>query len=291
MPYIDLHTHTTASDGTLSPSELVSQAYSLGLRAVAITDHDTMEGVEEALEQARKIEIEVIPGVEISVDFAKEMHILGYFPDPYAPLMERTLEDLRQYRMERNPQIVAKLNSLGFDITLEEIKQIAGGSIVGRPHIAKVLLDKGYVESIKEAFAEYLALGKPAYVKKEKLTPEAAIEAIAASGGLPVLAHPKYLEMTEEELDGLVCRLVKAGLKGIEVYYSTHSLEETEQYWGLAKKYQLLLTGGSDFHGSSKSEISLGKGTGTLRIDEELLVKLKEQMIGGRTGFSQYLNE
>lgn len=276
MGYIDLHTHTTASDGTLSPKELVEEACRAGLTAVAITDHDTIDGVKEALEQGRKLGLEVIPGVEISVDFHGEMHILGYFLNVNSPVLQETLAQLREYRKERNPQIVQKLNDLGFALTLDEVKEEAGGAVIGRPHIAKVLLKKGYVGSLDEAFSKYLASDKPAYVKKEKLTPQEAINAIIAAGGLPVLAHPKYLPLTRQELNTLLFPLTKAGLKGLEVYYTTHNTAESEFYLALAQQHGLAVTGGSDFHGANKPEIQLGKGLGNLAVKDELLVKLKE---------------
>jgi len=278
LGYIDLHTHTTASDGTLSPKELVEHAYGSGLTAVAITDHDTIGGIEEALSQGKKIGLEVVPGVEISVDFHGEMHILGYFINLESPVLQETLEQLREYRKERNPQIIRKLNDLGFTITLEEVKEVARGAVIGRPHIAKVLLDKGYVQSLDQAFGEYLATGRPAYVKKEKLTPQEAIAAIVSSGGLPVLAHPKYLGLTREELHALLFSLTGVGLKGIEAYYTTHSSAETQFYLALAEQHGLAVTGGSDFHGSNKPDIELGKGLGNLAVKDEVLVKLKEAL-------------
>jgi predicted metal-dependent phosphoesterase TrpH len=275
MKLIDLHTHTTASDGSLSPGELVRHARKVGLTAIAITDHDTVEGVDEALDQARHIDVEVIPGVEIGVDFASEMHILGYFPNRNHLNIKTILEKLRNNRQERNPKMIRKLNELGINISLDEVEKEAGGNIVARPHFAGVMVKKGYVSSVKEAFDAYLTPGKPAYVKKDKLTPEEGIGKIIDAGGIPVLAHPIYLGMQEKQLDDLLTRLTVCGLKGIEAYYVDNSDEQTEELLMLAEKHKLLVTGGSDFHGAFKPDIELGSGRGNLRIPYILLDRLK----------------
>jgi len=275
LSYIDLHTHTTASDGTLTPRELVSLAVEIGLSAIAITDHDTVGGVEEALSEGRKLGLEVIPGIEISAEFEREMHILGYYIDYCSPILQESLQRLQEFRKRRNPQIVEKLRQLGFLITIEEVEREAGGEIIGRPHIAKALVRKGYVKSIQEAFEYYLSDGKPAYIKKEKLTPQEAIQTILTAGGLPVLAHPKYLALNQDRLGKLIDQLVQWGLKGIEVYYSAHSVGETRRYLALAKKYELLVSGGSDFHGINKPDIRLGRGFGNLNISYDLVEKIK----------------
>lgn len=275
MSYIDLHTHTTASDGTLTPRELVNLALESGLSAIAVTDHDTVEGVEAALEEGLALGLEVIPGVEISVDFIKETHILGYLINPYNSNLQITLKKLREFRKKRNPLMVERLNQLGFAINLEEVQQEAGGNVIGRPHIAKVLVNKGYVESIQEVFELYLAQGKPGYVPKEKLTAREAIRLIKDAEGVPVLAHPKLLQLSSRDLEEAIQHLVGLGLRGIEAYYSSHSEEETQYYLQLAERYNLLLTGGSDFHGSNKPEIKLGKGMGNLAVPYHLLVQLK----------------
>lgn len=273
---IDLHTHSTASDGSMSPRELVRHAKEKGLLAVALTDHDTIDGVEEALEEGAKIGIEVIAGVETSVDFSPEMHILGYFFGDTYKNMEPTLEKLRINRTERNPKMVEKLNSLGFDITMEEVRAEAKGNIVARPHMASVLMKKGYVKSIQEAFEKYIADGKPAFVKKDKLTPEECIEAITKAGGIPVLAHPIFLDLSWAKLDELVARLVKAGLKGIEAYYVENKGNDTGNLLRLAIKYGIIATGGSDFHGSFKPDIEIGVGKGKLRVPYEVLENIKK---------------
>lgn len=228
--FIDLHTHSTASDGTMTPSELVRHAKEAGLSALALTDHDTTDGIDEALEEGKKSGVEVIAGVEINVDFTpdSEMHLLGYFFEgnhkKIAPLLER----LRASREERNPKMIKKLNELGFDISLEEVKREAKDKLVARPHIASVLFKKGYVKNISEAFDKYISVGRPAYVKREKLLPKEAIEEIVKCGGIPVLAHPIYLNVsTLEELHSLLQELKGYGLEGIEAFYSDNLPRDT----------------------------------------------------------------
>ncbi len=277
--FIDLHVHTTASDGTLKPSEAVACAQHKGLKAIAITDHDTVQGVAEALEAGVELGMEVIPGVEISVDHSGgELHILGYFVDIHRAVLRENLRKLQEYRDRRNPLMVDKLCRLGLQVTLEEVEAIAGGDIVGRPHFAALLVEKGYVSGKQEAFDRYLAQGRPAYLKKEKLTPQEGVELVAAAGGIPVLAHPKYLKESQnpETLRSLLKELKSIGLKGIEVYYSNHSPEEENLFRDLAKQEGLLITGGTDFHGANKPEIEMGTGLGNLRIPYVLVERLKE---------------
>ena len=273
--FIDLHTHTTASDGTMGPVELVRHAKACGLKAIAITDHDTLDGVEEALKEGGKEGIEVVPGVEISVEFKPEMHLLGYFFGNTHKNIEPLLKLLRESRERRNPKIVNKLNELGFSITMAEVEAEAKGNVVGRPHIAKVLLDKGYVKNIQEAFQRFLASGRPAFEKKSKLNPEEGIQEILKAGGVPVLAHPIHLYLSWSQLDSLLGELKSFGLKGIETYYVDNTPADTGKLMRLAIKYDLLMTGGSDFHGSFKPDIRLGKGKGNLKIPYELLEKLR----------------
>jgi len=273
--YIDLHTHSTASDGSLTPGGLVKHAKECGLSAISLTDHDTIDGVEEALAHGEALGIEVIPGVEISADFKLEMHILGYFSKLKYKNMHKTLSSLRESREKRNPKIVNKLREMGFDISMEEVRQEAFGEIVGRPHIAKVMVKKGFVSSIHEAFDKYLSIGRPAYFKKNKLTPKECIKEILNAGGVPVLAHPVMLGMNFQELDDTLASLKKDGLMGIETYYVENSPEDTDCLVKLADKYDLIKTGGSDYHGSFKPDIEIGKGYGNLCVPYEVLEKLK----------------
>ncbi len=273
---IDLHTHSTASDGSFSPGELVRHAWENGLSAVALTDHDTVSGIEEALEMGKALGIEVIPGIEIGLEFKPEMHMLGYFFNNSYKKIGKVLDRLLNSREERNPRIIAKLNELGFNITMGDVRHNAGGSIIGRPHIAKALVDKGYVKDNNEAFEKYLASGKPAYFPKDKLTPAEGIGEILEAGGIPVLAHPIYLGMDYSRLDGLLADMKKAGLKGIEAYYTENRYEDTGNLLRFAIKHELIPTGGSDFHGSFKPDIEIGKGRGNLHVPYEVLESLKK---------------
>jgi predicted metal-dependent phosphoesterase TrpH len=274
--YIDLHTHSTASDGSMTPAELVRHAFNRGLAAVALTDHDTVNGIREAVEEGARLGIEVLPGVEISVDFEPEMHLLAYFPDGKVSAMLAVLNELRERREQRNPKIIRKLNELGFDITLSEVKRLALGGNAGRPHIARALMNKGYVASINEAFDKYLASGRPAYFKKDKFTPAGGIAEILKAGGIPVLAHPVLIGMNGRQLDHLLGELTGFGLKGIEAYYTENTVAQTTELLQLALKHKLLVTGGSDFHGSFKPDIEIGTGKGSLRVPYKVLTDLKQ---------------
>ncbi|HHW31278.1 MAG TPA: PHP domain-containing protein [Clostridiaceae bacterium] len=273
--YIDLHVHTKASDGTLSPSEVVNRAKKMDLAVIAITDHDTMAGIPEALKEADKVGIEVLPGIEISVEYEPELHILGYFPgNSYLNLQNSLLKKLQKAREIRNNKVINRLNELGIDISMDELEEEASGDIIGRPHIATVLKKKGYVNSVRDAFDKYLSVGAPAYFSKAKLTPQEGIMQIADAGGIPVMAHPLTLGYSYEELNELLAELKKIGLKGIEAYYTEHTINDTIALLELAKKNELLVTGGSDFHGEVKPEIEIGRGYGNLFIPFELFEAL-----------------
>jgi predicted metal-dependent phosphoesterase TrpH len=277
MEIIDLHVHTTASDGSLTPREVVRRAKALGLKAIAVTDHDTVAGVEEALEEGILCGLEVIPGIEISVDVTKgTCHLLGYFIDYKDKDLLKRLLFIQRAREERNLKMLQKLKALGIDLTLEEVKAQAKDGQICRPHFALAMIKKGYVSSVDEAFERFLKKGGPAYVEKFRLSPEEAIRMILQSKGIPVLAHPFTLELEKEEFETFLKELKQHGLKGIEAYYPDHTLEQTEFYERLGKKYGLLITGGTDFHGPPREEIELGKGRGNLSIPYELLLKLKE---------------
>jgi predicted metal-dependent phosphoesterase TrpH len=256
----------------LTPGEIVSLARSLDLKAIAITDHDTVDGVRDVLRNGRPETLCFLNGVEISSTpplpyvTSGSFHILGYGIDPFDPSLTVALDRVRLARTERNPKIITLLNKAGLDITLDEVQLEAGGSVIGRPHMARVLLKKGYVDSIKDAFDRYLAKGKPAYVEKFKMDCEEAIGVLSCAGGLTVLAHPSSLGMDIDSLSGLLDRMIPMGLAGIEAYYPDHSPELTEQYIGLARTKNLLITGGSDFHGSFKTGIAMGKGRGDLCV-------------------------
>ncbi len=277
MSRLDFHLHTTHSDGSCTPTEVVNMAHRAGVTALAITDHDIMTGVAEAIAVGQQCGIEVIPGVEISsLAGNSELHILGYFLDCLNPDLLERLKTLRDSRHRRNPQIIERLQTLGIDITYDEVRALAGTGSIGRPHIARVLMDKHVVASAKEAFDRFLAEGKPAYVPRELPNPAEAIRWIKAAHGLAVLAHPTWVKVTELPLVDLVRQLKADGLDGVEVYYSTHAARQTREYLGLAQQLGLLVTGGSDFHGLTKPDIEVGIGKGTLHIPVSLLPKMKE---------------
>jgi len=244
---VDLHVHTTASDGTQTPREVVEEALRKGLKAIAITDHDSIDGLEEAMEAGRRLGVEVIPGVEINAQYeGKEAHVLGYFVELGDTPLSRTLERLRLGRLERIRKIVSKLNGLGVGITFEDVLSFAEkGGALGRPHVARAIAARGYAKDPSEAFSKYLDKDKPAYVPRPKLTPHEAVRVIVEAGAVPVLAHPAIAGHWEE----LICELMALGLRGIEAYHPDHSPEEAERYRGLAERLGLIITGGSDAHG------------------------------------------
>jgi len=244
---VDLHIHTTASDGRLSPADIVRKSVELGLAVIAIADHDTVDGIEPALAAAKAFpELRVIPCVEMSTDIPQEeVHVLGYFVDYTAPDFRAGLEKLRRSRWERARGIVARLASLGINIDWQRVQEIAGDGAMGRPHIAQAMLEKGYISSLKEAFVSYIGRNGPAYVEREKLTPVEAVGAILQAKGLPVLAHP----LTASSFEKIIADLKAAGLVGIEAYYNGYTGDEVAKLVGLAERHGLIATGGSDFHG------------------------------------------
>ncbi|MBM4320350.1 MAG: PHP domain-containing protein [Deltaproteobacteria bacterium] len=273
--YIDLHTHTTASDGSCTPGELVWLARDASLVAVAITDHDTVAGCAEATAAGPAAGVEVVCGVEVSAqsDLPGQLHLLGLFVDPEHPRLGAWLEWIRAARHRRNPKIVERLKALGIPVEMAEVEARAtSGEVVGRPHIAQVLLDKGVVPSVTDAFLRYLAKGAPAYVDRERTTAAEAFAIIHAAGGLAVLAHPQLCRARDwEELARFVRGLKELGLDGMEVHYPTLTPDEQARLAALASKLGLLAGGGSDFHGSVKPGLQLGTGFGSLRVPAALL--------------------
>ena len=243
----DLHTHSTYSDGRLTPTELIEQAVSRGLEVFALTDHDCTDGIAEALEAARKHPgLLFIPGVELSTDLPREeVHVLGYFLDWQNPRFQGRLAHLRSSRMERSHKMLTKLKHLGFDIPWQRVKEIAGDGAVGRPHIALAMLEAGHISSLEEAFDRYLSRNGPAYVAREKITPAEAVQLVTDASGLPVLAHPRDLQ----NIESLLAELKAAGLIGIEVYYQDYDQQAIERLLAIARQHDLLPLGGSDFHG------------------------------------------
>jgi 3',5'-nucleoside bisphosphate phosphatase len=277
MSRIDLHLHTTHSDGSLRPSDVLALAKQANVSALAITDHDITTGIPEAMAAGQELGIEVIPGVEVSsFDGKSELHILGYCVRWDEAAFNQRLIRLRESRHRRNPLIIERLREAGLDVTYDEVRALAGTESVGRPHIAQLLMRKKYVTSAKEAFDRYLAEGKPAYVARELPTPAEAISWIREAKGVAVLAHPTWVKESGEGLRTCVTALKEAGLGGVEVHYSTHSKSQTASYLEMAQRLGLLITGGSDFHGVTKPDIDVGSGRGDLKVNPRLLLPLKE---------------
>lgn len=258
MSEIDLHIHSTASDGRHSPQEIVHKAVGLGLEVIALTDHDTTGGVAAALEEARKSKkLEFIPGVEVSADVPHgEVHVLGYFIDYTSQELATALERFRYSREGRAQGMVAKLAEFGIHISWERVREIAGDGTIGRPHIARAMLEKGYISSIKEAFDKYIARDGPAYVEREKLTPVEAVQLIIRNSGIAVMAHP----FTTPEPEAMIAELKAAGMAGIEAYYDGYTGEDIGRLLALAKNHGLMVTGGSDYHGLDESNETLMGG-------------------------------
>ncbi|MEL7639885.1 MAG: PHP domain-containing protein [Solidesulfovibrio sp.] len=275
MALIDLHTHTTASDGSLSPAALVDLAAARGLAAVAITDHDTLAGLPEARAAGAVRGIDVVAGVELSVaDGDRGVHLLGLFlPDREGPLAE-ALAYLRERRHTRNRRILDKLRELGVPVEYKAVTALAKGA-VGRPHIAQALLDMGVVTSFKEAFTRYLGVHGRAYVPKDKLSLARAVALIHDEGGLTSLAHPYILGLAGPALAEAVSRYRDAGLDAIEALYTEHSQAQTLEYLALARRFGLAVSGGSDFHGAAKPDVDIGRGRGNLRVDIGVLDVLR----------------
>jgi len=278
MAYIDLHVHSNCSDGTLSPTELVVLAKKSGLAAFALTDHDTIKGIPEALEAGKKEGIEVIPGIEFSTEYkGKDIHIVGldFAYDSEAFLSQLVIfQDSRQLR---NQKMINKLREEGgIDITWEKMEASFGKAVWTRAHFGRFLLDNGYIKDISEAFSRYIGDGCPYFLPREKVTPAQAVRLIRETGGIPVLAHPYEYHFTEEEIIELVEMLQGEGLLAIEAYYSTHTAMEESSVLRIARKHGLAISGGSDFHGSNKPTISIGTGHGNLKITYDVWERLQE---------------
>ena len=272
---IDLHVHSTFSDGSLTPAELVDEAKAIGLTALALTDHDNLAGLPAFEAACRARERIGIPGVEISSEFQPgTLHMLGYFADPADPPFAAALEDVRDGRESRNRRILEKLAALGCPLTWDEVAAYAGEDVVGRPHFAQALIARGYVKTKEEAFDRYLAKGKPAYLDRLRLTAADSIRLIHGAGGIAVLAHPATLKVSKAELRRIVGELTAAGLDGIEAWYSEHTPDDQKAFARLAEAHGLILTGGSDFHGATNPEIRLGRGFGYLDVPDRLLEPL-----------------
>lgn len=266
--FADLHTHSIASDGTKRPSEVVRLAKEHDLNAIALTDHDTIDGVKEAIESAQKHGIEVIPGIELnSNDGEQDVHILGYFINYNDEIFKKKLDTIIKLRVDRGKQIIEKLNEINIDISIEDVLEFTNEKFIGRPHIARAMVKKGYAETVKDAFDKFIGEGGPAFVKRYILHPFESIHYIIENGAVPVLAHPALLKN-----NNIIEELVKNGLMGIEVYHSKHSSSESEYYLKKAKEFGLLITGGSDFHGI---EVDGKQLLGTVKLDYKFVELLK----------------
>ena len=278
----DFHCHSTASDGVLSPSALVELAYEQGVRIMALTDHDSTEGVAEARRTAeRYADFTLIPGVEMGTDIpGGEVHVLGYFMDPRRPELQETLGRLRDSRRLRGQGMVERLRELGLDVTWEQVQRFAGDGAVGRPHVAQALLEKGYVSNVTEAFEKYIGRDGPAYVERVKMTPAEAVATIARLGGVPCLAHPRDLA----EPDDILAELRSAGLAAMEVFYKDYDPPAVERLLAAARRFDLIPLGGSDYHGLYGEQEPLPGGMYSPLPDEsvEALLRLGRERAGGR---------
>ena len=274
MGQADLHIHSTASDGRLTPAEVVQEAARRGLKFMSLTDHDTVDGIALALAAVQSFPgLKLIPGVEISTDIPQgEAHVLGYFIDYTDRELLETLERFRNSRLKRAQGMVAKLDKLGIHLDWPRVQQIAGASVMGRPHIAQAMLEKGYIDSFKQAFTDYIGHDGPAYVEREKLTPAEAVALIIKARGVAVLAHP----FTVNEPEALIIELKAAGLTGIETYYNDYTAEDISRLVAIAEKNNLIATGGSDYHGLDSSETAIGGIDLPLASVEKLIAKARK---------------
>lgn len=273
---IDLHTHSTVSDGSEAPTRVVDLAAEAGLTAVALTDHDRLDGLDDATRRGAERGIEVIPGCELSCEHRGTLHLLVYFITAGDGPLQNELDWLQRARDDRNGLLASRLADLGLPVTLDEMEEESGGTGTGRPHAAAILVRKGVVGSVQEAFDTYLAKGKPAYVPKDRLTPDDALRLAGASGGVTVLAHPLSLGLAPAELDRQIAELAGLGLAGIECIYGRYSPAERSGLVDLAGRHGLVVTGGSDFHGSYKPDLAVGTGRGDLEVDDGLLDHLRD---------------
>ena len=274
--YIDLHLHTTASDGSLEAQEVVAKAEELGFSAIAITDHDTIDGIQAALETAEKFSLEVVPGIEINTDYNDtEVHVLGYYIDYESKVLLNKLKELEEARYLRAEKIVHNLNDLGLEIDFDDVLNLADGSVVGRSHIAQVILEEGYLQEWDQVFEQYIGCQAPAYVERASLDVQGAINLIKEVNGIPIIAHPGLIG-DDQALE----ELIALGAEGIEVYHTDHSKEEEEKYLEFANRNDLLITGGSDCHGPKrKSGLLLGRVEVPYLRLKELKQLYKEEMI------------
>ncbi len=284
-PGIDLHVHSTASDGTLTPPEILEMAVQLGLKAVSITDHDTISGSAAALAHGIPVALEFITGIEISAaaphgyPSGSSIHVLGYGLDLSDKSLNQMLTVLQSSRENRNPQIIQRLSDLGMDVTMEELSLVVGDATAGRPHIAQLMVAKGLADSINDAFDRFLGKNKPAYVEKHRVPMEAAIAVIRSAGGVAVLAHPYLNDLADlDNFEPFLLTLKEMGLEGVEAVYPEHPEAATARYCQLAQKHNLLITGGTDFHGAVTPGIQMGFGAGDFHVPYLLYKRLMARL-------------
>lgn len=278
MQGIDLHSHSNKSDGSLTPSELIYEAKRKQLCAIALTDHDTVDGLDEAIATGNELGIQVIPGVELSCEYnGKDIHIVGLFIDYKDEDFRSSLKRFADSRIERNIKMCKRLTDAGMPVDYQEMIQMYGESVLTRAHYARYMLEKGYTSYLKEAFERYIGDTCPYYVPREKVTPKQGIELILKAHGIPVLAHPLLYKMGREALENLILELKGYGLVGLEAVYSTYSPSDEQHMRSLAAKYNLLVSGGSDFHGAAKPGLELGNGYGRLFVEYDILKELENQ--------------
>lgn len=272
---VDLHVHSNKSDGSLSPSDLVLEAKKKGLKAFALTDHDTVDGIDEAMAASENSGVTVIPGIELSTEYErKDIHIVGLLIDKEQPAFRDKIQEFVDSRIQRNRKMCQKLTEAGCPLTYEELVEEFPGAVITRAHYAQILLKKGYTKSLREAFERYIGDRGPCFIPREKITPEDGVKLILSAKGIPVLAHPLLYGMGKERLQILVDRLKDAGLEAIEAVYCTYSPSEETQMREFTKKNGLLISGGSDFHGNAKPGLEMGNGYGKLYVSEEILDEL-----------------
>lgn len=274
---IDMHVHSSASDGTFAPSDLLAEAKKAGLCAMALTDHDTMDGIEEAQQAANELGIELVPGVEISTEYnGREIHVLGYYVSQESPRLKAMLEEFRDFRVTRNVRMVERLREEGFSITMEQLREKFPDSVLTRAHMSRFLCDTGQLPDTRTAFSKYLGENCCCYIDRPRISPADAVELIREAGGLAVLAHPVLCNLPDEELLEMIAEMKQAGMCGLEAVYSENTADDEAHMKKLAEEFDLCVTGGSDFHGKNKPDIQLGKGKGNLHIPYAYLQSLKE---------------
>jgi len=277
---IDLHSHSIFSDGSSTPEELVELAEQGGLAALALTDHDTTDGLPRFLAAGDNSSVETVAGIELSAEFgAVTFHILGYFFDPANEALQTALKWVREGRTERNVQILEKLNRLGYNLTHDDVLKHAGDDLVGRPHFAAALIEKGHFKHKDKIFQQLLGKGKAAYVDRQRLTPETCVELICKAGGVAVIAHPGQMKLTARSLRRLVKQLKNHGLGGIEVWHPIHKPYQMASYLRICEDFDLVATGGSDFHGKLTPDLTLGRGFGDLCVPDAALEMLRRRSI------------